>query len=193
MTCDTYVELLPLRSKIIRLYADVTGVVQQLLPDVDLHLFEFPSIRRVQVPSVVWDRSRYQDPLVPECAAQVPARSHSDYPGITKVPPTSQFFGDVPEHKALDHPEFVFDCRRFMLPVVHDVMVRLLFRGLPTRSKFWLLQGGQPDIIFSVAVSRRCGPSYYDCGDGLVGAPSAGEKCCWGSRLTICDATKPTV
>lgn len=47
---DDYVQLLPVRPKINRLYQDLTAVVRQLLPDADLSSFEFPVPDPVVVP-----------------------------------------------------------------------------------------------------------------------------------------------
>lgn len=68
-------------------------------------------------------------------------------PDARKPHPVTQFFDDVPPEDAQAHLEFFIGCRRYMLPVIHDAMLRLLYRGLPTRSKFWFLQGSQPGIV----------------------------------------------
>lgn len=145
---EDYVQLLPVRPKIVRLYQDLTSVVRQLLPSVDLTSFEFPA----------------PDPdpvVVPVCGVErgtttmwfpnVPARQLRELtrkiPEARKPHPVTQFFDEVPVEEAQAHLEFYFGCRRYLLPVIHDTMLRLLFRGLPTRSKFWFLQDSQSDIV----------------------------------------------
>lgn len=48
---DTYVQLLPIRPKIVRLYSDLTALVQTLFPEIDLnsHVFETTSAAIVPV------------------------------------------------------------------------------------------------------------------------------------------------
>lgn len=143
---DNYVELLPVRPKVKRLYQDLTTVVSQLLPGVDLTTFQFPSTVAATVPmcgvesgtKILW---------FPNIPAKYLRDVTRKIPEARKPHPVTQYFPDVSTQVAEGHLEFFIDCRRYLLPVVHDTMLRLLYRGLPTRSKFWFLQGSQPDVV----------------------------------------------
>lgn len=145
---DTYVELLPLRPKVARLYSDVTAIVQQVVPSADLATFEFQlsTSITIAVPRLgveIGSKTAYFPNIPPKGLREVTRT----IPKSRKPHPVVQFIDTVPEHVAFDHLEFFFDCRRYILPTVHDVMLRLLYRGLPIRSKFWFLQGDHPDIV----------------------------------------------
>ena len=68
-------------------------------------------------------------------------------PTARKPHPVLQFFDSVPEDQAFDHLTSFLQCRRYILPAMHDVMLRLLYRGLAVRYKFWFLQGSVPDVV----------------------------------------------
>jgi Reverse transcriptase (RNA-dependent DNA polymerase) len=145
-----YVQLLPIQPKVKKLYQELTSVIQALLPDEDLENYTFPVLPRVPIPKCgveVGDKTVWF-PSVPTKHLRLITRF---VPPERKAHPVVQFFDQVPnhvpDHEALDHLEFFVDCRPYMLPVIHDVMLRLLYRGLPVRYKFWFLQGTEPDII----------------------------------------------
>jgi hypothetical protein len=147
---DDYVKLLPIQPKVRQLYKELTSVIQALVPGVDLENYTFPVLPRPPVPKCgleIGNRTAWF-PSVPTKYLRQVTRY---IPPERKTHPVAQFFDQaphlVPEQDALDHLAFFVDCRAFMLPVVHDVMLRLLYRGLPVRYKFWFLQGSQPDII----------------------------------------------
>ena len=143
---DNYIALLPVKPKIVRLYSELTAVVRQVLVDVDLTTFVFPSAGRLQVPvcGVEVDTRTVFFPSLPTKTLREVTRT---VPEARKPHPVVQFFDSVPDHVALEHLDFFVSCRRFMLPVIHDTMFRLLFRGLPVRSKFWFLQSANPDVV----------------------------------------------
>jgi hypothetical protein len=145
---DMYVKFFPFRPKVLRLYSDLTSIVQQLVPRADLSTFDFShsTLSTVPVPRVGLDigTKTVYFPHIPPVGLREVTRS---IPRSRKSHPVTTFIDSVPEHIAMEHLEFFFDCRRFMLPVVHDVMLRLLYRGLATRSKFWFLQSSDPDIV----------------------------------------------
>lgn len=143
---DKYVELFPIRPKIKRLYQELTQVVQRLVPDQDLVNFVFPALPRPQVPKVgieVGTKCFYLT-RIPPVRLRVITRTIIT---ARKPHPVTQYFDQVPDHVAYEHSTYFMDCRRYLLPVVHDEMLRLLFRGLPVRYKFWFLQGSNPNVV----------------------------------------------
>jgi len=187
---DTYVQVLPLRPKVLRLYSDLTSVIRQLVPSVDLSTFDFFqfTLSTVPVPRVGLDigTKTVYFPHIPAAGMREVART---IPKSRKSHPVTSFIDSVPEHIALDHLDYFVDCRRYMLPVVHDVMLRMLYRGLATRSKFCFLQDSDPTVVccevpgcygveiccIGVLGCKRCGTSCYRCGvDLFIAAMSVG-------------------
>ena len=143
---DTYVQLLPIRPKIVRLYSDLTTLIKNLYPDIDLdnHEFETTSSAIVPVCGVQVGSKVFHFPNIPSKFLREVTRH---IPTAQKPHPVLQHIDTVSEQDAFDHLEFFGTCRKYMLPVIHDTMLRLLYRGLPTRSKFWFLQATCPDIV----------------------------------------------
>ena len=69
-------------------------------------------------------------------------------PMARKPHPLLQYFDNVPaEAQVFDHLTWFLHLRRYLLPVMHDVMLRLMYRGLAVRYKFWFLQGTDPEVV----------------------------------------------
>jgi len=144
---DNYIQLLPVKPKILRLYSDLTEIVRQLVPDIDLITFVFPSANRLHVP-VYGLEVGTRTVCFPNIPPKYRRKVTRTVPAARKPHPIVQYYASVPDQVALDHLDYFVTCRRFLLPVIYDTMFRLLYRALLVRSKFWFLQTNHPDIVY---------------------------------------------